>query len=82
MLLTLWNPPIDPDQYYFWHSTQTNQNITNLKNVKIDKLLEDGRKVTNIEQRKQIYVDLQKVIADEVPAIFLYYPYSYTVSRK
>ncbi|OGK57370.1 hypothetical protein A3J15_01355 [Candidatus Roizmanbacteria bacterium RIFCSPLOWO2_02_FULL_38_10] len=82
ILLTLWNPPVDPDQYYFWHSTQTNQNITNLKNVKIDKLLEDGRKVTNVTERKQIYTDLQKVIIDEVPAIFLYYPSSYTISRK
>lgn len=82
LLLTIWNPPLDPDQYYFWHSTQQEGNITHYKNVKIDKLLEDGRKTLNINDRKKIYEDFQKNLMDDFPALFLYYPYMYTIEKK
>lgn len=82
MLLTVWNPPQDPDQYYFWHSTQKEGNITGYKNVKVDKLLEDGRKIFNIEERKKIYADFQKNMMEDLPAHFIYYPYIYTIEKK
>lgn len=81
-LLTMWNPPSDPDQYYFWHSTQQEGNITNYKNLKVDKLLEDGRKIINVEDRKKIYDQFQEVIMDDLPAYFIYYPYIYTIERR
>ena len=74
--------PVDPDQYYFWHSTQTQSNISNYNNVKVDKLLEDGRATIDIEARTKIYYDLQKTMAADPPAIFLYYPYIYEIERK
>ena len=82
MLLAFWKVPQDPDQYFFWHSTQKQGNITGYKNVKIDKLLEDGRNTLAIEKRKKIYYDFQKVFMDDLPAVFLYYPNVYTISRK
>lgn len=82
MFLTIWNPPRDPDQYFFWHSTQTTSNLTHLKSPKIDKLLEDGRQIINVKQRESIYHDFQRVLVEELPAVFLYYPYSYTIERK
>ncbi len=82
LLLAFWQIPQDPDQYFFWHSTQTEGNITRYNNVKVDKLLEDGRGTLNVVDRKKIYADFQEVLADELPAIFLYYPYVYTVERK
>lgn len=82
LFLTVWNPPNDPDQYFFWHSTQEASNLTKFQNAKIDKLLEDGRRVVNVKQRKSIYADFQKTITDEVPAVFLYHPYEYTIKRK
>lgn len=82
LLLTVWNPPADPDQYYFWHSTQKAGNITRYKNVKIDKLLEDGRKTVNVGERKKIYADFQKNMTEDLPAHFIYYPYVYTVEKK
>lgn len=81
-LLALWKVPSDPDQYFFWHSTQTQGNIGNYKNVKIDKLLEDGRNTLSIADRKKIYLDYQRIMQDDPPAIFLYYPYIYTIKRK
>lgn len=82
LLLAFWQIPEDPDQYFFWHSTQTEGNITNFKNVKVDKLLEDGRSTINVLERKKIYDDFQEVLTEELPAIFLYYPYVYTIERK
>jgi peptide/nickel transport system substrate-binding protein len=73
--------PRDPDQYTLWHSGQAN-NITKFRNLRIDKLLEDGRRITNVDERKQIYTDFQKYLLDDSPASFLYFPYSYTVTRK
>lgn len=81
-LLTIQQIPPDPDQYPLWHSTQERTNISNLKNPKIDKLLEDGRKTFKKEERKLIYADFQKYLMDEAPAAFLYYPTVYTISRK
>lgn len=82
LFLAFWNVPSDPDQYYFWHSTQTKSNISHYNNVKIDKLLEDGRNTSKLDERKKIYLEFQKVIVDDNPAIFLYYPYVYTIKRK
>ncbi len=73
--------PPDPDQYPFWHSTQSQTNITGFTNVKIDKLLEDARRETNIEKRKKLYADFQRFLVEEAPAVFLYYPPSYTIRR-
>lgn len=74
--------PRDPDQYSLWHSSQEATNISNYKNPRIDKLLEDGRTVTNESERKKIYLDFQRFLVEDSPAAFLYHPVSYTVSRK
>lgn len=73
--------PKDPDQYTLWHSGQSN-NITRYENKRIDKLLEDGRKTVNIEQRKKIYSDFQKYLLADAPASFLYFPYEYEVTKR
>ncbi|MEK7160035.1 MAG: ABC transporter substrate-binding protein [Patescibacteria group bacterium] len=75
------NVPKDPDQYSLWHSSHEN-NITNYKNLRIDKLLEDGRQTLDISERKKIYSDFQKYLLDDPPAIFLYFPYVYEITRK
>jgi len=75
------NVPLDPDQYTLWHSDQIS-NITHYSNLRIDKILEDGRKELDIEKRKLLYADFQKYIAADPPASFLFFPYTYEVSRK
>lgn len=74
------SPSKDPDQYMLWHSSQSN-NITGYSNLRIDKLLEDGRKTIDRNERKKIYADFQKYFFDDPPAIFLYSPYIYDVAR-
>lgn len=82
LLMAFWKVPLDVDQYYFWHSLQKEGNISNYKNVKVDKLLEDGRNSTNPAEQKKVFFDFQKAILDDPPAAFLFYPYVYTVKRK
>lgn len=82
VLLAIFQIPQDPDQYALWHSTQESTNITHYKSPRIDKLLEDGRVELDPTVRKQIYLDFQRFLIEDSPAIFLYNPISYTLSRK
>lgn len=72
--------PKDPDQYMLWHSSETD-NISRYKNLRIDKLLEDGRQIVEKEERKKIYTDFHKYIMDDPPASFIIFPYLYEVIR-
>lgn len=80
--LTIIEIPKDPDQYTLWHSTQTETNILNYSNPRVDRLLEEGRKEMDMDKRKQIYIDFQRFLIEDSPAIFLYYPNFYNVTRK
>jgi peptide/nickel transport system substrate-binding protein len=82
VLLSAQDVPPDPDQYLFWHSTQSQTNVTGYVNVKIDKLLEDGRQEVDQKKRKTIYADFQRRLVEDAPAVFLYYPVTYTIKRK
>jgi len=73
--------PADPDQYYLWHSTQTS-NFTKYKNTRIDKLLEDGRKTPNQEERRLIYQDFQQYLVEDSIVIFWKHPITYAITRK
>lgn len=74
--------PLDPDQYTLWHSTQGKTNISNYSSPRIDKDLEDGRKTGDIEIRKEKYADFQRVLLDDAPATFLYFPKLNIIYRK
>lgn len=81
-LLTIYSIPKDPDQYSIWHSTQVTTNISRYSSPRINKLLEDGRTFIDTEERRKVYLDFQRFLLEDVPAIFLYNPVYYTVSRK
>jgi peptide/nickel transport system substrate-binding protein len=80
--LAVLQPPVDPDQYSLWHTTQTQTNISKYSDARIDKLLEDGRTQLYPEERRKTYLDFQRFLLEDVPALFLYYPNQYTISRK
>ncbi len=66
--------PIDPDQYFLWHTTQEKTNLTKYDSKRADKDLEDGRKTITEEDRKIKYFDFQKTLLEDAPAVFLYFP--------
>jgi peptide/nickel transport system substrate-binding protein len=72
-----WGLGLDPDQYLIWHSSQTGSeelNHISYRNPKVDALLEAGRRTFDQERRKAIYGELQDVLAEDQPVIFLYVP--------
>lgn len=73
--------PPDPDQYSWWHSTQST-NITRYQNPRVDKLLEDARKETDEQKRKVLYFEFQRYLVEDVPAMFLWYVNEYHVERR
>ncbi len=74
------------DLYPFWHSSQVKEgglNLSSFKNKEADKLLEEVRFIDDKNKRKEIYAKFQKIIQEEVPAIFLYQPiYSYMIDKE
>lgn len=80
-LLADYAPPMDPDQYSIWHSTQ-GTNFTHFSNLKVDKLLEDGRRTLDMKLRKDIYIDFQRFLLEDSPAIFLFKTNNFNISRK
>jgi peptide/nickel transport system substrate-binding protein len=75
----------DPDRYVNWHSTQKDPpglNLSSFDHVRSDRALEEGRKEVDNDKRITHYNEFQKVIAEQVPVIFLYHPYAkYYVSK-
>ena len=84
-LANLDNGP-DPDQFSFWHSSERGYplNFSQLpRQGLIDKDLEDGRAAPAMADRIAAYADLQNLLVDAVPALFLYEPhYEYAVNRR
>ncbi|MBI2415973.1 MAG: hypothetical protein HYV33_04940 [Candidatus Kerfeldbacteria bacterium] len=76
---------VDPDPYAFWHSTQMEHPglaLAVFYQKNIDNLLETARKTSDAEQRRLKYFNFQNILAEELPAIFLYNPYySYAMSK-
>ncbi|MFQ5586075.1 MAG: peptide-binding protein [Thermodesulfobacteriota bacterium] len=72
-----WSIGLDPDQYDIWHSSKTKEkefNFISFNNSEVDDLLDRGRSVFDIEERKKAYFRIQEILAEEAPYIFLYVP--------
>ena len=71
----------NPDQYPFWHSSQTDfpgLNLSRYVNRKLDGILEKIRETNDTEELSKLYQQFQTIILEERPAIFLYTPiYTY-----
>ncbi len=77
---------IIPDPLPFWHSSQKKDpglNLAVYENKKADKLLEDIRKSADIFSQVDKFAELQDILIDDAPAVFLYSPdYIYLVAAK
>lgn len=76
---------VDPDPYPFWHSSQIDSglNLAQFANRDADTLLEEARTTSEIETRQEKYEEFQDILAEKLPAIFLYSPtYTYPVTKK
>lgn len=65
----------DPDPYPFWHSSQANYpglNLALYANKPVDRLLEEARQTSDNQIRTDKYIEFQKKLTEDIPAIFLY----------
>jgi peptide/nickel transport system substrate-binding protein len=78
MALTALDNGPDPDIYVLWHSSQATAGGFNFSGMAadafLDKDLEDGRFNYDIKTRKTAYLDAQKILHANLPAVFLYSP--------
>ncbi len=84
--LIAWDLAGDPDPYPLWHSSQARegaQNYAGWENPQADALMEDARAEIDPQRRRELYIAFQRLFAEELPALPLYYPtYTYGVSRR
>jgi peptide/nickel transport system substrate-binding protein len=83
--LYAWYNGNDPDDMFYWHSSQipdsptgTGGNLLAYFNpfnfqAEIDELTERGVQETDQETRKEIYWEIQELLHEQVPVIFLYW---------
>ncbi len=67
----------DPDPFAFWHTSQLKDpglNIALYSNRRVDQLLEEARRTIDRSKRADLYREFQKIVHDEIGAIFLYAP--------
>ncbi len=76
----------DPDPYPFWHSSQVADpglNLALFADRKADTLLEQARQTTDRTERAEAYTEFSQILADQVPALFLYRPfYPYWINER
>jgi len=74
-----WTMPIDPDCYNVWHSEASREgglNFISYENERVDELIIAGRRTFDPDEREDIYREIHRIIADDAPYTFLYFPYA------
>jgi peptide/nickel transport system substrate-binding protein len=82
MFLYWWDDAPEPDRYMYslFHSASRPYYY---KNPKADELLEKGRTIMDPKKRAEVYNDLDKVLYDDAPYLFLYVvPEVFAVANK
>lgn len=81
-----WVGITEPDIFHsIYHSSMMppdGRNRGRYRNSKIDELTEKGRLAIDIEERKKIYSEIQKILAEELPYIFMWYPHNIVVMNE
>ncbi|MES0334967.1 MAG: peptide-binding protein [Candidatus Magnetobacterium sp. LHC-1] len=80
-----WAIGMDADQYDIWHSSKTKEkefNFISYANPNVDRLLDEGRHTFDMKRRKKAYYQIQEILAEDVPYVFLYVPDALPVVHK
>ncbi|HWR40109.1 MAG TPA: peptide ABC transporter substrate-binding protein [Patescibacteria group bacterium] len=89
MAMYAWVLGNDPDDYSLWNSRRIpgryspdGQNYPGWRNAEVDKLTAQALTATNMEARKQMYYRIQDILAEECPAIPLYFHGNIDAAKK
>jgi peptide/nickel transport system substrate-binding protein len=73
----------DPDIYRYAFATESfppnGGNRGYYSNPKLDQLVDKGKVTTNLEERKKIYGEVQQIVNNDLPYIFLWHEENYAV---
>lgn len=81
MMINSFGVGIDPDMHSRYHSSQAQKNKDgrfvgfnriSFINPRVDQLIEAGRKELDPAKRRPIYNELQAILAEELPVLYLY----------
>jgi peptide/nickel transport system substrate-binding protein len=77
---TLWAQRADPNGllYILFHS-KGNANTTGYSNPKVDELLDQASAIYEVERRRPLYYQADRLITDDVPYVFLNYTAEFAV---
>lgn len=68
-----WNGLIDADQYYYLqHRTDQVFNFTGYSNPEFDQLVEEGRSISDFDERYEIYEQANQILVDDAPYVYMY----------
>lgn len=73
MLRVGWTGPHDPNGYVEKNHSESGWNFFNYSNPEMDMLIEAGVETTDVEERKQIYARIQKILAEDVPMVYIFH---------
>src|SRR5271166_4082953 len=72
--LLAWSGRTDPDgNLYIFHKCKAPQDYPGYCNPQADKLLDEGRTLADMAQRKAVYEKLTKIILEDIPKLYLYH---------
>ncbi|AXC49972.1 ABC transporter substrate-binding protein [Paracoccus suum] len=78
-----WSGRVDPDgNIHQFVTTDAGFNDGKYSNPDVDRLLNEARKVSDVETRKGLYNEAQQILSRDLPLIYLYYlPWLYGVDQ-
>lgn len=74
-----WTTPVDPDPYAVWHTESINNsglNFISYSNKEVDELIDAGLRTFDLEKRGEIYRRIHRLISEDAPYTFLFFPYA------
>jgi peptide/nickel transport system substrate-binding protein len=78
--LSIWSGRPDPDFDVYPFVTQTGiggLNLAGYVNDRATALLDGARLLSDMSQRRRAYTEVSRIVADDVPYVFLFYPKEY-----
>jgi peptide/nickel transport system substrate-binding protein len=82
-----WNIPLDPDQHWYWQSTENTPgeglNFTSFSSAQVDELLKQANAAPSCDAtaRRAIYQEAFRAISADIPMVFLFAPPAYLETR-
>jgi len=75
VLLVGFSWDIDPDQKAMWHtdSYPDSFNMNKYSNPELDEILDAALETPDVEKRKEHYFEMQRILAEELPNVILYF---------